>query len=433
MAEPANPSNVVFLANWNGADGDTAYNSEIGGAVTFENNAELDTAVKKFSSASLLGDSATNDHVTHGSQAVYQFLSDRTKSWTIEAWVYCTGLDHENYVVNTRGSGIGVALYLNSGGTVNLLWRKDSGSVIGQAISSSGAVSESTWHYIKAVYNHDSGWIRIYVDGALNGTDTTLQTAGTPINTNEVLHIGAFAGTWTGGGFDGNIGPVRIIENEALEDTDVPAAVFPGGTVTNAVIVTLPSPLDGPAIRAINDFSALITDTRSFYVMEVGGDPVLRIPVSSWQATIQSDRSNYLQAVIPAADDWADDLALRLGVVEFYVSRVTFINGQERTSELARALMDSSSYAKGANNTTVTLSGYAEASQAPASPSTKTLTGLRTITTSSTGTTRVRCDIDWFLRPGDTAVVDGTSFTVEYINYYVPTTGDIYMDVGDRQ
>lgn len=60
------------------------------------------------------------------------------------------------------------------------------------------------------------------------------------------------------------------------------------------------------------------------------------------------------------------------------------------------------------------------------------MTGLRSIYTTSTGKTRARCDIDWFLRPGDTAVVDGENVTVSYINYYVPSIGDAYMDIGDR-
>ena len=58
----------------------------------------------------------------------------------------------------------------------------------------------------------------------------------------------------------------------------------------------------------------------------------------------------------------------------------------------------------------------------------RALTGLRTV--SSGSSLRVRCAVDWLLRPGHRAYVQGVPFVVRYINYYAPAGFDSYMDVG---
>jgi len=83
---------------------------------------------------------------------------------------------------------------------------------------------------------------------------------------------------------------------------------------------------------------------------------------------------------------------------------------------------------EGPTNATMTISGYATL---PPSQSvlTRTLSNVRSESTG--GGFRVRSDIDWFLRPGHTAISRGTSFTASWINYYA-NTSDEYMDVGER-
>lgn len=429
MADPADLNNVVLLANFDGTDGDTSYTPEIGGAFTFNGNAELDSSVTQFSNTTLYVD-GSGDTATWGTAADIQFLHDRTADYTIEVFARRPTLAVDGYILTTRGTNCGVILYINTAGAIQYTAYRHTGTLM-SATSADGVISAATMHYIKVTFDDAAAELKVRVDGTEVATDTTISTPQATVNSNYALTLGSSAHS-TFRECEVNYGPIRITEGEALDDSDVPTGVFPD-TVINSARISLPGPLSAPTARAVNDFSSLITDSRSFYVMEISGDPVLRIPVSSWQATVQSDRSSYLQAVIPAADDYASEISARLGVSDFSVSRLTYINGVEHKSELARAALETTAYAKGANKSTVTLSGYDVASESGSGGATVTLSGLRTITTSSTGTTRVRCDIDWFLRPGDTAVADGSSFTVKYINYYVPSTGDIYMDVGDRQ
>ncbi len=60
----------------------------------------------------------------------------------------------------------------------------------------------------------------------------------------------------------------------------------------------------------------------------------------------------------------------------------------------------------------------------------RVLREVRAIFTQASGL-RVRCGVDWLLRPAQLASVDGVPFVVAYINYYV-SDGDQYMDVGER-
>jgi len=192
-------------------------------------------------------------------------------------------------------------------------------------------------------------------------------------------------------------------------------------------------PINGLAeFTPFDDWAAAVDPITSqvYYALELDDgvlDPV-RIPISSWQATVQSGRASYAQAVIPAATQWIDAVTARAGG-EFIVYRgVRYQNGDTQEAELARAPLNDVRLDRGPTNVTMTISGYAQLAAA-GSVLNRTLRNVRS--ESSSGGFRVRCDLDFFLRPGHIANSRGTEFLVSYINYYV-TGGDEYMDVGER-
>ena len=170
--------------------------------------------------------------------------------------------------------------------------------------------------------------------------------------------------------------------------------------------------------------------SRIYYALELDDgvlDPI-RIPISSWQATVQTGRASYAQAVIPAATQWIDAVTARKGG-EFTVYRgVRYQNGDTQEAELARAPLNDVRVDRGPTNVTMTISGYA---QLPASGVVLARTLKHVRSESISGGFRVRAAIDFFLRPGHQATSRGTTFTVSYINYYV-NSSDEYMDVGER-
>jgi len=207
------------------------------------------------------------------------------------------------------------------------------------------------------------------------------------------------------------------------------------GSADNPIIVhiAVDSPLGAAAFSVFHDWSRLIPDYAVInYVMDVVGTETKRIPISSWQATLQTDRSNYLQAVVPACGDYISFLSSEVSPT-FVIYREASFDGQVFIQEMSRSVLTSLSAARGAINYTATLSGYESVfvPLAPSDTTTRTLQDIQTVTTYNGGT-RVRCGIDWFLRPGQNAIVDSEEFTVSYINYIVNETS-AYMDVGASQ
>ena len=183
------------------------------------------------------------------------------------------------------------------------------------------------------------------------------------------------------------------------------------------------------SLLAINDFSAAVAGLRSFYLMELLGPfGRVRVPISSWQATLRADLSNYLQCVVPAAEPWAELIA---SAESFAILRAAILpNGQTLEYVMASAGVDNTDLSQGTANYTVTMSGYtAGVSFGYDALAPKPIVGVRGRFTSGGGT-RFRCAIDWLLRPGQQIVYEGAVFNVGFINYY-SLAEDSYMDVGE--
>ena len=204
--------------------------------------------------------------------------------------------------------------------------------------------------------------------------------------------------------------------------------------VQRAARSSAPSPLGAPAAMAWHDFTDMLGDVISHYVMDLDtpAGPV-RVPVSSWQATLQAGLSNYVQCVIPAASPFVP--ALEAATAFTVRRRAVAPSGVAVEYLMASAPAQTVRFDRGPQRNTCTLSGYTAASapigtEPPPALYDRELVGVRSIS-SGAGGVRVRCAIDWTLRPGHRAFVEGTPFVVSYINYYV-TGGEAYADVGER-
>lgn len=207
-------------------------------------------------------------------------------------------------------------------------------------------------------------------------------------------------------------------------------------------IISARSSADGPLgsalAKAWNDSLINIPlASETIYTCDlVNGATTTRLPISSWQATIQTGAASYVQVVVPGAADYADAIADALAseTAEFVINRgARLSDGTQVESEMARAPLTTVTTDRGPNRYTATLSGYADAwtpDPSPPASATRTLTQIRSISTTN-GLPRVRCAIDWLLQPGLTAVADDVEFTVGYINFYATSEGDTYCDVGE--
>jgi hypothetical protein len=191
-------------------------------------------------------------------------------------------------------------------------------------------------------------------------------------------------------------------------------------------------PINAPFSAPFVDWAANLDPltTQTYYALDVEDhETTLRIPISSWQATAQLDRASYLQAVIPAAQDWVGAVA-DLASPEMVISKgVRYEDGSSDEAELIRAPLQVSRYQEGPTNATMVISGYVRR-QPPDVSLTRTLRNVRSISTDPG--IRVRADIDWFLQPGHIVTVREQSFVAAWINYYA-NAQDEFMDVGERE
>ncbi len=424
MADP-DINNVVLLANFIGTDGDTTYTPEIGGAFTFNSDTHLEDTVTQFGNTMLYMDGA-DDYATWGAEADVEFLHNKTADYCVEFFVRRPTIATTGYVFSTRNANRGVIFAIYSDGSFFYGVYKNAGAIV-ECYGSGGDFVAGTTQYVKISASITTG-VKVRIDGTVKATSSY----GTPDVTttgNLALTLGRNAGTSTGI-HEVYIGPLRITEGETLDDDDVPDGIF-SSTVSITGYTSAASPLGSPAVFGLNDFTAGIQDDSQKYVMQVTGSPILTIPISSWQATIQLDNANFVQAVIPSAGPYIAEIAARQATEEFIIYKKAFAGGVEQLEELARAPLQETPLYSGGYRITMTLRGYTDALAAPASPKTRIMRDVQTVTISASGLTRARCAIDWFLRPGDTATIDGDDITVAYINYYA-TSGQYYMDIGDR-
>lgn len=193
-----------------------------------------------------------------------------------------------------------------------------------------------------------------------------------------------------------------------------------------------PSMLGAAGVLVYHDFTAGLGDAVTRYVMDlVVPSGLVRVPISSWQATLQQGRSNYVQCVVPAVATWIDAIDQ---ATEFVIlRRAELADGTVVEYEMTRAPLGDLRLDRGPARYTATLSGYSAgfALDEEADPVTdRPLRSVRSVSSGSGGL-RVRCAVDWLLRPGQRAVLDDEPFTAAFINYYV-NESDAYMDVGER-
>jgi hypothetical protein len=204
-------NSTVLIANFNGSDAATSSNDASPSAhtLTFNDNAQLDDAEKRFGATSLLLD-GTNDNVSASDSADWLF----TDEFTVEGWFYLNALTQDSVIVSQYNSGTNRrswALQVNNTGDKLRFLYSFNGSTAQTGLEQvTGTVSTGAWHH--AACDRDANDLaRLYLDGV---EVDSISMPGSLHDSNELMMIGALNGGGTNE-LNGWIDSVRITKGVA--------------------------------------------------------------------------------------------------------------------------------------------------------------------------------------------------------------------------
>src|SRR6516164_6589714 len=204
--------NVVLLDGFNGTNGSTTSVDEspaAHGAATFTGSNVLSTAQVKFGTASLLSSNTAGAGTTWPASSDFDLS---TIPFTIECWFYGNTIGGNQFLISTWGGGHNEwILWIN---VITLGFRISTNGVNAIDVVLAGTVTAAVWHH--AAVDFDGTKYRLYLDGVMTGSSTTLQTIF--VSTSNI-GIGNDA---YGGGFilNGYIDEVRITKGVARYASD---------------------------------------------------------------------------------------------------------------------------------------------------------------------------------------------------------------------
>jgi hypothetical protein len=140
------------------------------------------------------------------------------------------------------------------------------------------------------------------------------------------------------------------------------------------------------------------------------------IPVSSCQMRRRDGEPSYMSVVVPDYG-YLDEISARPNGAMKLDRGVLYSDGELQLKEIAVVDLEDIRPDWGGKSRSITLSGHRTVSTPD--PSVVTLTGASYRTVNADGKRRYRCNVDLFLRPGDTADINGESITVGFISYFI--------------
>jgi hypothetical protein len=204
-------SDVSLLLHCNGSNASTTIidDSSNGFTMVANGNAQLETAINKFGTASLLFDGTTDAVDTTSDDPAFTLGSG---DFTIECFVY--------FPASPSGNRQFINQVTNTSNQISFIFRYDSGNRLAFYYSTSGSSflstlqngtwspSVETWYHVAVC--RDGNNLRLFIDGTQ--VNTTKDVTGLTIfDSNQPLRIGGLL--WSGSiieVLDGNIDEVRM-------------------------------------------------------------------------------------------------------------------------------------------------------------------------------------------------------------------------------
>ena len=188
---------------------------------TFNGDAQLDTAQKKFGTASLLLD-GTGDYLSIPTSTEFGFA---TGAFTIECWIRPTNVTGAKAILDFRTTGTEISPYLYLDGA-NLKYFVN-GSVV---ITGTATLVADTWYHV--TISRSGSTTRLFVDGVQDGGD---YSDGSNYGSTKPLTVGATFGA--ADGFIGHIDEIRVSNTARYTAAFTPRnGIFQGDSNTKLLL-----------------------------------------------------------------------------------------------------------------------------------------------------------------------------------------------------
>lgn len=155
------------MLHFNGTDGSTTFTDESGKTWTAYSGAQIDTAQKKFGTAS--GLFTPNYYIDTPDSDDFYFGSG---NWTIDFWVVRNGIG-TTYICGQCDSSfsnasISTVIFFDSSNKPGLYVYDSTYGLFQTSVGSTAVTADSTWHHIAAVRN--GSITTLYLDGVAQGS-----------------------------------------------------------------------------------------------------------------------------------------------------------------------------------------------------------------------------------------------------------------------
>jgi hypothetical protein len=183
------------LLHFDGANASTTFTDEAGKTWTAYGDAQLNTAEKKFGTASGRFD-GTDDYIDTPDHDDFTLGSG---NFTVDLWIKrnATGVDHAIYGqcdASVTASTISTIMQINDVDKVTVAVYSGSTSY---GITSTGTITDTAWHHLAVVRNGNT--LTLYIDGTADGTkDVTDVTVNNSTNKFAVSRLGEYARYFNG-------------------------------------------------------------------------------------------------------------------------------------------------------------------------------------------------------------------------------------------
>ena len=219
-----------FLCHFDGVDGSVIFTDETGKSITAVGNAYINTAKRKFGSASGNFD-GINSYIRTPPGSDWDLGSD---NFTIECWVNFSSLQTSTFYNQATNANKFAAFAYSNAGNKLTFYDYDSAFNIKQECSWTPSIN--TWYHIAVTRNGltDADW-KIFING-ISQTLTTQTGSGNPVNPQtSVVEIGVFTNIISFDDyFPGNIDEYRFSKGIARWTSNfIPITPISMGTLTS--------------------------------------------------------------------------------------------------------------------------------------------------------------------------------------------------------